>query len=597
MVVVENQIWNYWAPTEEPNSKWREGEFTNQNWKQGPGGIGYGDDDDGTIIDPTLSVYMHASFEIKDDDVLAAAVLLIDYDDGFIAYLNGVEIARSGFGQNNVGPSFDTPAENPHEAQMYSGGLPEEFVFDSTKLKLGTNHLAIQVHNNDPNSSDLSSRVYVGLGLTSEASSYLPVPNWFEPPFSSSNLPLVFVETNGQSIIDDPRIVANLRIVNNGNGQRNHITDPGTDYDGLITIEFRGSTSQGFPKKPYGFETQDAEGENNNVSLLGMPAENDWVLHNPYSDKSLIRNVIAFDIARLMGRYAPRTAFCEVFVNDEYKGVYVLMEKIKRDDNRVNITELDATMNEGDALTGGYMVKIDKFTGSGGDGWQSPIEVPNWDSPFFQFSYPKFDEITAAQSTYIESIVTAFESALNDENYTDEELGYRTHIDVSSFIDMMIIQELSRNVDAYRLSTYLYKDRDSNGGKLHAGPMWDFNLAFGNANYNDASEFDGWAFNSGTPFWWQRFQQDPAFNNEARCRWEQLRSSILSDASIAKMIADYSVLLEEAQKRNFVRWPILNEYVWPNNFVGGTYASELEYLNNWIQSRIRWLDMNFPGNC
>ena len=164
-----------------------------------------------------------------------------------------------------------------------------------------------------------------------------------------------------------------MRAINNEEGQRNNITDDGTDYDGRIAIEFRGSTSQGFPKKPYGLETQDSAGEN--IQFLGMPTENDWVLHNPYSDKSLMRNVLAFDMARAMGRYSPRTKFCEVFLNGQYQGVYVLMEKIKRDSNRVNIAELDATMNGGDALTGGYIVKIDKFNGSGGAGWQSPFEI------------------------------------------------------------------------------------------------------------------------------------------------------------------------------------------------------------------------------
>jgi hypothetical protein len=193
--------------------------------------------------------------------------------------------------------------------------------------------------------------------------------------------------------------------------------------------------------------------------------------------------------------------------------------------------------------------------------------------------------------------MTAFETALQGEDFADEQEGYRAHIDVSSFIDFMIVQELSRNVDAYRLSTFFYKDRNSNGGKLSVGPLWDFNLAFGNADYMGASDFVGWAFNRDTPVWWARFQQDPKFNNEARCRWEELRASALSDAAIATLIEGYAELLEEAQKRNFNRWPILGEYVWPNNFVGETYAAELEYLKAWVQSRISWLDANFPGDC
>ena len=174
----------------------------------------------------------------------------------------------------------------------------------------------------------------------------------------------------------------------------NAVADPATDYDGWISIEWRGSTSQGFPKKQYGLETQDEQGENNNVSLLGMPAENDWILNAPYSDKSLVRNVLAYDLANALGQYAPRTRFCELFLNDAYQGVYVLIEKIKRDKNRVDLIEMGPGDNSGDALTGGYIFKIDKFTGSGGAGWDSSVEPPQNVSPYFQYEYPDPTDIS-----------------------------------------------------------------------------------------------------------------------------------------------------------------------------------------------------------
>ncbi|MCB0286914.1 MAG: CotH kinase family protein, partial [Calditrichaeota bacterium] len=191
--------------------------------------------------------------------------------------------------------------------------------------------------------------------------------------FTSSNLPIVVINTNGQTIPDEPKITVNMGIIWNENGQRNFLSDPFNHYDGLIGIEIRGSSSQMFPKKQYGFETRDADGEDLDVELLGMPEESDWILHAPYSDKSLMRNVLAYDFANRMGRYASRTHYCELVLNGEYMGVYILMEKIKRDDNRVNIKKLDEDEISGVDLTGGYIIKIDKPDVPGTGGWYSPF--------------------------------------------------------------------------------------------------------------------------------------------------------------------------------------------------------------------------------
>ena len=159
---------------------------------------------------------------------------------------------------------------------------------------------------------------------------------------------------------DEPKIVAQLKIIDNGSGKRNRITDLPTGYAGKIGIEIRGSSSQMFPKKQYGFEIYNDAEEGINVSLLGLPKEEDWILNAPYTDKSLIRNALAYKWGSALGNYAPRTKFCEVVINGAYKGVFKLTEKIKRDNNRVNISKLDATTTTGNALTGGYIIKIDK---------------------------------------------------------------------------------------------------------------------------------------------------------------------------------------------------------------------------------------------
>jgi CotH kinase protein/Concanavalin A-like lectin/glucanases superfamily/Secretion system C-terminal sorting domain len=418
--------------------------------------------------------------------------------------------------------------------------------------------------------------------------------------FTSSNLPIIIISTNGQEIVDSPRINAQMRIIDNGDGVRNYITDTQNNYNGRISIEIRGATSQSFPKKQYSFETQDSTGENNNVSLLGMPDENDWILHAPYSDKSLIRNSIQYYLSNKIGRYASRTKFCEVILNDEYIGIYVLMEKIKRDKNRVDISKLKLADNAGDSLTGGYIIKIDKDVGDKTSGWRSsfPKELQSDERIYFQYQYPSEEDITTPQTVYIQQFISDFEASLKGENYNDLNIGYHKYIDANSFADYFLLSEFSKNVDSYRLSTYLYKDRDDKIGKLTMGPIWDYNIAFGNVNYDIGPSPIGWykdtyyGGNYAIPFWWDRLFSDSTFVKIVRNRWEELRTDIYSLQSINNTIDSLTVLLNESKKRNFDKWPILGVHVWPNSFVGNTHKDEINYLKNWISDRVAWMDNN-----
>ena len=236
----------------------------------------------------------------------------------------------------------------------------------------------------------------------------------------TSNLPIVVINTLGQNIIDDPRIVCDMGIIDNGFGVMNSFIDPFNDYNGKISIEYRGSSSQGFPKKSYALETQDINGNNNNVSLLGLPVENDWILYAPYTDKSLMRNFLTFDLGRKMGNYSPRTVYCELFVNGDYKGIYILMEKIKRDNDRVDIAKLDSDDLAGDSLTGGYIIKVDKFTGTGswGDSWQSNYNTIGGNYLRIQYHYPESDDMLPQQKNYIKSYIDSFEHSLNAYFFT-----------------------------------------------------------------------------------------------------------------------------------------------------------------------------------
>jgi len=425
--------------------------------------------------------------------------------------------------------------------------------------------------------------------------------------FSSSNLPIVVINTNGQTIVDDPKILVDFDLIDNGPGVINNISDL-PYYNGSAMIEIRGSSSQSFPKKSYGFESSDAAGNEINVFWLGMPPESDWILNANYSDKTLMRNSLSYYVWESMGHYASRCAFCEVTIDGKYQGVYVFMEKIKRDNNRVDIAKLTTQENSGDDMTGGYIFKIDKSTGSGGDGWTSsflPPVHPNGQTIFYQYDYPDQDSITPQQKAYIQAYVDSFETALAGPNFADPVNGFRKFASDNSFIDYFLLNEISKNIDGYRLSTFLHKDKNSNGGKLKIGPAWDYDLAWRNADYYSGDIYTGWACKSigsgdywQVPFWWERFFQDTLFANETRCRWEELRLTLLSQSTLFNYIDSIAAYIDEAKDRNFETWDILGTYVWPNpSPIPTTYEGEILNLKTWITNRLAWMDNNLPGIC
>lgn len=429
-------------------------------------------------------------------------------------------------------------------------------------------------------------------------------------PFTDSNLPIVVINTNNQPIPDDPKLLSDMGIIYNGPGIRNYMTDPFNHYDGKIGIELRGSSSQMFPKKTYGLETWDTNSVSIDTMILGMPSESDWVLSASYSDKSLMNNMLAYKLFNDFGYYAPRTRYVELVVNNQYQGVYILMEKIKRDVNRVNVSKMTTADIAGDGLTGGYIIKIDKTTGSGGNGFSSnyaPAVQSAGQTIYFQYEYPSDINIQPQQETYIQNFVDSFETALASFPLQDLNTGWRAYADEFSFIHYFILNELSKNVDGYRLSTYLYKTKNTSGDRLFIGPPWDYDLAFHNADYCDGAVVSGWAHEFGNvcpgdgyqvPFWWERMMQDTLFVNNLKCIYTQLRSDLLSTATLDAYIDSVAFVLDEGQQRNFSTWEILGSYVWPNPApIPVTYAQEIGELKTWLFDRLNWLDNNIPGNC
>ncbi len=415
-----------------------------------------------------------------------------------------------------------------------------------------------------------------------------------------SNLPLLLINTNGQQIVDEPKITAQLSVFDKGKGASNSLSDvPALTCK--IGIEVRGSTSQVFPKKSYGFETITETGDNLNVSLLGLPAENDWILYAPYNDKTFMRDILAYQLFRNMGHYAPRSVLCELYLNSEYYGVYVLVEKIKQDKNRVNITKLTPTDITGVPVSGGYIFKIDKPTGSENEGWTSSIlsGIETGKKISFLFHDPSAGKLDHEQKEYIQNFIFNFEKVLASENYTNEETGYRNLIDVNSFVDFFILNEVSKNIDSYRTSTFFHKDRDDKNKKLVAGPPWDYNLGFGNANYYNGEVVSNWVYQGipatdarQIPFWWQRFLNDPVFYNTMKERYTTFRSSVLKTENIHRYIDSLALVLKEPQARNYSVWKIMGKYVWPNPYYGATYQQDVDYMKQWIGDRLNWIDGN-----
>lgn len=416
---------------------------------------------------------------------------------------------------------------------------------------------------------------------------------------TDSNLPIVVINTDGGvTIPDEPKVLATMKIIWHQDGSRNYLTDVNNpeflNYDGRIGIEIRGSSSQMLQKKSYGLETLQADDvTNNNVSILGMPKENDWVLNSLAFDQTGMRDVISYELSEKMGQYAPRRVYCEVVINNDYKGLYVFMEKIKADDNRVNIEKMDETCNSYPEVTGGYITKADRADNGDPAAWTMQCYGGGWwgggSSTTFVHHYPKPENITTAQHNYIKSVFFDLADKAGSHNVSIEN-GLPSIIDVSTFVDFMIIGEFSSNVDVYELSTFFHKDRK---GKLRAGPVWDYNLTFGHDEFGNRSRYDVWQFdnsdNTGPKFWKDLFDTD-MFRCLFAKRWFEITSegNPLNYNEISIRMNEIDELITEAVGRDNQRWSKMTQHV-----------SEIQAMKTWIQQRINWLNQNIGsyGNC
>ncbi len=449
------------------------------------------------------------------------------------------------------------------------------------------------------------------------------------------DLPLIIVNTqNGKALQKGAdKIPATMRVLENAT---NSLADSakGTKYE--IGIKIRGQTSADFPKKSYGLELKaracnnvaDTACHDTSLKVLGMPKNADWVFHGPYVDKTLIRNALAHWFYQRTGRYSSRFKFFELYVNGQYKGVYVLLEKIKRAKARVHIAKLKDEDTSGDELTGGYVLSIDKVENNSTSGLDKEGFKSNDKSPVVMRS-PKKENTTKEQQEYIKNFFNSIEQKCDNGDVMSN--GCSDILDIDAAVDYIMHEDITNNTDAYICSFYMFKDKDSKGGKLQLGAPWDFNLAFGAYQRVGGEKADGWRVpqsakgGSGEWFvakWVQNLWSNDTFQQKYKARWAELRSGVWHTKNIDHFIDSLKTVLKNAADRNFERWPNLgqasgtgdpdplesgnnggnnggNQWGFGMGFTMGfkmnyynepTWDAEIEHLRKYVKERFAWID-------
>ena len=380
----------------------------------------------------------------------------------------------------------------------------------------------------------------------------------------ASNMPVVYINTNGEVIPDEPKVPAEVSWVS---ANQFLIHKEGAVN---IALERRGNTSQHFAKKAYAINVAHPV-----TDFIGLPSAKKYILYAPYADKSLVRNTLVYSIANKTNTNAVKYKYCELVVNGDYQGIYVLMHRMD------DLQNLGIDSNSA-------IIKFDR----GNPNCQfltKPSTYPKKRETRFEIIRPSLLE--EQDSISIVHSLQEFEKSI--DNYELDSDEFLKHIDILSFVDYFILNEWSKNIDAYRLSAYFNYNRSSN--KWQAGPIWDYNFAFGLVDYEDGYSPEGFVYDTydEIPFWWEKLAFNRVFQKAVKSRWLELRNGILSDENVNQFIGDL-LRDEDAVDRNFKRWKLLDQKeVWPNYYLGKTHQNELEYLKNWIKQRSIWLDNNW----
>eukprot|EP00963_Diacronema_lutheri_P007859 scaffold682_cov363-Pavlova_lutheri.AAC.10 len=444
-----------------------------------------------------------------------------------------------------------------------------------------------------------------------------------------SNLPLVVVRTaDGRGVTNEERILGHMWISSclqkdpfTNDDEASVVVSSSVpsetrctpydypDYDGKIGLNIRGRSSQLYPKKQYRMElwsegsTSMEDRDDVNHVLLGLPADDDWIIHGPYVDRSFMRNTLAFELSRSMGHWAPRWKYVELYLNQsgedemkdwQYDGLYYIGETIKRGDHRVNVE-----LQDGEADTS-FIIEIsneEHHSRFSSDGWAGDCAAFVYGPSLVELDYPKARDATCDQKDFVYDYVRKIDDAMQTLS------GVEELIDVDSWIDYFLHTELTKNRDGFVDSVFFHKEK---GTPLKAGPVWDLNLAFGNFGSRFAQRVQGWQFRFREtarkgilPGWYERLVNDSTFKSRLQARWTELREGPFSDDVISGFIAEQKGLLMDAQKRNYDRWDLYrissNHLLIPVKRTEGSFEEEVNYLERFVLDRARWMDANLSS--
>jgi hypothetical protein len=423
----------------------------------------------------------------------------------------------------------------------------------------------------------LPAALLLALGLAGCNESDPPPAALYTPPVTTGlPAPIAAVPTLSVSTTDGAEIVSRETYLTGTYSLADEDSAPLAA--GALEIRGRGHSTWDFmEKKPYRLKLAGS------TELLGMPANRHWVLLANHSDKTLMRNELAFEFGRLLDmEYLPRSRLVDLELNGAYQGVYQLTEHVRVAPERVNVETLKAADSSPELISGGYLLEVDARRGEDFcfDSQQGTLMV-------FCVATPEklLEPAWAAQRQYIEMYMAQTEAAIFSPQFRDPATGYAAWLDVDSAIHYFLVNELFRNIDVnLQYSTFFFKRR---GGKLTFGPLWDFDLAIGNVNYGSADQTAGWHIRLAP--WFSRLFQDPAFEARVKARWQLMKTDGTLDALFA-YIDRREAELALVQARNFSRWPVLGSYVWPNRVITGSYAGEVAAMRGWLLARTRWMD-------
>jgi hypothetical protein len=687
ILVREGDACKLLVPTTDIGTVWKNTGFDDSAWEDATTGVGYerssgyqnligaGGDVEAETYDINSTVYIRIPFSLDSLAGISGLKFRMKYDDGFIAYLNGSEIAS---GNKPANPTWNSDASTDHPDSQATSFVDTDLTAQAANLLIaGNNMLSIHAMNGDTTSSDLLalprleaefvsapgeignsgyfqaaspgdangteqglpagsvSFSQTGRGFAGSLSVTLSTPspaaqiryttngdvptansilfNGGGISISSSTLvrarafengltpgPVseegyIRLSSNAQSFSSDIPVVIMERFSGGANASNGKAftffaffePDPAS---GRTTLnrpydlgtrggwKVRGSSSSGFPKKAFSIEAWNEFNKNKNIAPLDLPEESDWILNaRSRYDRSLMRNAFIYELSNQVGRYATRTRFVELFKDDnggdlnysnDYDGVYTFMEKISRDKERVDVERLPQSLNEEPGIAGGYMLKIDRLD-PGDSGISAGGRTLGW-------VYPKEDDVTAAQSSWIRNYINAMNASLSTPQYSD-------YIDVGSWVDHHLLNVLTLNADALRLSTYFFKTRQ---GKIEFGPIWDFDRSMESTDGRDDNPS---TWSGGTNYftypWWVTLFDNENFWQAYIDRYFELRDGAFATANIHAIIDGMTAELNESQVRNFQRWSDQPRF--------GSYQGEINHLKDWLTTRLDWMDGRF----